>query len=157
ACPAVGRPRAVAVRAHRDAAGRVVADVAVDVTVDEILRGDDELAQRAGELVPIARVVEPQERLQRGVVGVERRPAEGERIERRRLRYLLRSVVDRVDAVGDERPVAGDADVQQNRRRALDGDRFGDDGQRLERAAELGGGAGGVQALAIEIFDVRGD
>ena len=43
--PAVGRPRAVAARADRDASGRVVADVAVDVGIDEVLRRHDELAQ----------------------------------------------------------------------------------------------------------------
>ena len=39
----------------------VVPDVAVDVGVDEILRGDDEVAERRCEVAPVPRLVEAQE------------------------------------------------------------------------------------------------
>ena len=54
--PAVGRQRPVAARTHRDAAGGVVADVAIDVAIHEVLRRHDEITERRREIVPVARL-----------------------------------------------------------------------------------------------------
>ena len=155
--PAVGRPRSVARRANRDAARRVVADVAVDVGVDEILRRHDVALERVGELGPVARLVHLEKRRQRAVVRIERGPAKRERLDRLRLRRRLRVGVVGVDRVRHQRTVARHADVQLHRRAALDDDRFGNDRERLLRAAEFRERPVGVEPLAIEILDVGGD
>ena len=89
AARSIGRLRAVAARADRNVPRRVVPDVAVDVAVDEILRRDDEVAQRVRELIPVARFVELQEGQNGRVVGIERGPSQRERLDGRRFRFLL--------------------------------------------------------------------
>ena len=105
-----------------NASRRVVADVAGDVGVDEVLRRDDEIAERLGELGSSCAPRSSQERGQRGVVGVERGPAECQRLERRCacLAGMRRRRVVRVDRVGHQRTVARDADVEADGRVALD-------------------------------------
>jgi len=155
--PAVRGTRTVARRAHRNVTGRVVPDVPVDVRVDEVLRRYDVALQRAGELRPVARRVHLQKRFEGAIVRIERRPAERERLERRRLRLRLRFRVVRIDGVGHERAVPRHAHAQLNRRRALDDDRFRNHRDRFLRAAEFGEVSGGIEALAIEVLDVRRD
>ena len=58
---AVGRQRPVATGAHGNAAGGKVPDVPVDVAIDEVLRRRDEIMERSGEIIPIARLVDFQE------------------------------------------------------------------------------------------------
>ena len=158
AAPAVGGNRSVARRADGHFAGRVVADVAGHVGVDEVLRRRHEVPKRGGELGPVPRVVEAQERGNGRVLAIECGPAERERLERRRLRSrLARSGVVRVERVRDERTVPRDADVDADRRAALDRDRFGDHDDALLCATELGELARRVEMLAVQIFDIGGD
>src|SRR5262245_38573628 len=136
-------------------AGRVVPDVSVDVGVYEILRRYHEVAEREGEFGPVARLVEAQERLQRRVLRVERRPAKGEGFERRRLHAADGRV--RIDRVRHDRTMTCDADLYFERRSALHSDRLGYDGDRLHRTAELRLRSGRVETLAIQILNVGRD
>ena len=137
--------------------GRVVADVSVHIGVDEVLRRHGEVGERRGEIGPIARLVQLEERHDRPVVVVERRPAEGERLDWRRFDGSVGSGVIGVDGVGDERPVARETHLDVDRFAALDLDLFVNETQRLGNAPKFRGVARLVQPLAIEILHVRGD
>ena len=157
AAPPVGRERTVAGPANGNPPRRVITDVPIDVCIHPVLRRHDEVTQRGREVVPVARLVHLQNRHERRVVRIERGPAEGERLHRRRLRRPLRLRGVRVERVRDQRSVSRHADVDVYGIRPLDGDRFGNHGHRLHRAAEFGGASAGVEPFAIEIFDVRRD
>ena len=131
-------PRAVAARPLGNATGRVVSDVAVHVRVDEILGRHDEMTERAGEVVPVACLIQLKKRHDGRIIFVERRPSERKRLERRRLWIGLRLGIGHVERVRYERSVTGHPYVEVNRRGAFDGDRFGDDLNRLLCPTKLG-------------------
>ena len=112
--PAVGRRRSVTVRASRNVAGRVVSDVSVDVGVHEVQRRRDEVAKRRLEIIPVPRVVQAKERHNRRVLGVERRPAERQRLEDRVAWFARHLDVVRVDGVGHEWSVPREADLERH-------------------------------------------
>ena len=106
--------------------GRVVADVAVDVGIHEVLRRHDEVAERGGELGPVARLVHLEE-------GASVVPSSGSSAVHRNASgssgggfgVAFDSRVVGVDRVGDERTVPRDAHARAcTGARALDGDRF---------------------------------
>ena len=152
--PALGGHRSDAAGPDRDAARRVVTDVSLDVGVDEVLRRDDEVLERCGELGPVLRRVEPQKCRDSLVLVVERGPAERERFEHRRPGIAGGFGVVRVDRVGHQRAVPGDPDGDIDGRLAAHVDRLGDEAHRLERAPELGALARWIEVLAIQILDV---
>ena len=127
--------------------------------VDEILRGHDEVAERGGEVVPVARLVQT-----RGTTTIVvssrssavQRNASGSSGGGRGSRARRRVVG--VDGVRDQRAVARDAHVELRRARApLTAIVSGTIAQRLLRAAELGERARRVEPLAIQILHVGGD
>ena len=157
AAPSLGRRRSVAVRPDGNPRRRVVADVAVDVGIYDVLSRHDNAAKRREEVVPVARLVYSKERGHRGVVRIEAGPAQRQRLEPSGPGRALQLGIVGVEGVGDERPVARDAHLEADRRVSFHHDRFAHDLQRLRSAAEFGKPAGGIELLAIEILDIRGD
>ena len=125
--PAVGRRRSVTVRASRNVAGRVVSDVSVDVGVHEVQRRHDEVAKRRLEIIPVPRVVQAKERHNRRVLGVERRPAERQRLEDGGAWFARHFGVVRVDGVGHEWSVPREPYLDRHRGRSVYVDGFGDE------------------------------
>ena len=142
------RPGALvrAVGPDRDAAGQDVADVAVDVGVDEVLGRRAVGRERGLELLEVRGRLEVEDRLERPVDLGGRGPAEGE--ERRALEA-------RVDVVED-RAVAGLPHVEDDVRAAGDLDRLGPDRERDRLLAEdVAVGVRRVRLLDEEVLDVR--
>src|SRR5947209_6620329 len=84
-------------------------------------------SEGAGEVVPVACLIQLKKRHDGRIIFVERRPSERKRLERRRLWIGLRLGIGHVERVRYERSVTGHPYVEVNRRGAFDGDRFGDD------------------------------
>ena len=78
--PPLGGKRSVAFRTDRNPARRVIADVAVDVGVHEVLCRHSKRAERGRELGPVVRLIEPEKGADGVVLFIQRGPAECERL-----------------------------------------------------------------------------
>ncbi len=146
--------------ADRDAAGGLVADVALGVGVDQVLRGDLEVGRGLAERREVGRPVEREEAVH-GLARVQRGPAQRHRVALGAVRgrvlhgRLLADLDELVVAVGDDRAVVGlaDGDLTAALARDLDGLLAGDEGQLL---AVVEVGVGG-DLLQVEVGDVRAE
>ena len=77
--PARNRPLPVVALADGDLSRRLVADVPLDVGVDEVLRRHGEALRRRAEVLPVARRVQQVEGIERGAWG-QRGPAQGDSV-----------------------------------------------------------------------------
>src|SRR5690606_8839841 len=161
--PAGGGPAAVPLAAHRDPAGRLVADGAGGVGVDEVLRGDLEGARGLAELLEVAGPVEQEDRVG-GASGGERGPADGDRV----VAFLggvggvavggdgrVRAEVAQLRAqlgVGQQRAVAGGAHGDLHVLAAGDPDGLGAGLQRLRLAVDDRGVA--LDPLQVQVHHV---
>src|SRR5690606_32331615 len=105
----------VLLRAGGDLSGQGVADVAVGVRVDEVLRGHLEEGGRFAEVVPVLRSVHGEDGVH-GAAGVQRGPAQGHAVAVAPVGRggldggLLAGLHQFVGAVGEQGPVVGLAD-----------------------------------------------
>src|SRR5262249_54662006 len=134
--PAGDRQRAVALFADGHVAWHLVANVAVYVGENGVLRRGGEVLQRLAELVEVLGTVDLENGTEEGV-GFQRRPAQRQRILAGGVQAgLLGELVQAID-VGDERAVARGPDGERHASGALNRDRFLSDGQVLPLAVDL--------------------
>src|SRR6478752_438301 len=140
--PAGARQRAVALLAHRDLAGRLVADVALGVRVDQVLRGHLEVRRRLAETGEVLGPVQLEDGVHR-LAGVQCRPLQGDPVAVAAVGRvggdgsLLADLGELAAPVGHQRAVVGlaDRDLPALAARDLDGLLTGDEGLGL--AVEL--------------------
>src|SRR5262249_60873569 len=109
--PTLFRNQPVPPCANGNVAWRVVPDMAVDVGVDEVLRRDCELTKGAGEIGPVAGLIQPEERVDGRVIVIERGPAKRERLEPGRLGGRFQGSIVCIDGIRNERTVRCAADL----------------------------------------------
>ncbi len=137
------------VGADRDAPGQHVADVAVDVGVNEVLRGGAVSRERRPELLEIRGGRDAEERLECAVDVVRGGPS-----QRKERRALRKTVLDTID----DRPVDRLANREVDGLPTGDLDRLVPDLERERRARmEVRDGIGGVGVDREEVLDIRVD
>lgn len=138
--------------AERYATGGDVADVALDVGIDHVLRRYAEVGGGVEELFPAFGPVDRQQAREGLVVTVEAGPGEG---DHQPVALRLRQPRRFVD-VADHRAVAGAADLQRDRLAVAHGDAFQ---ARLEGPVAVRGQVAprvlGIDALQVGVLDVR--
>ena len=163
--PAGHGPLAVISLADGDAAGHLVADIAVDVRVEEVLRGHLEDGCRLAEGREVLGAVEQSEGIERRA-GLECGPAQCDGVvtariagvgvagsRHRRLGPDRGVVLPRLDDVGDDRAGLGRADGDVDRLAARDLDALGAYVERHERPVVLVGIA--LDFGEHEVGDIR--